>query len=367
MIKNPPSDYKIIAPNNIEKSPLTKVTFQIDSNLYKRFLYQFGAFPYIYTQMTGKNIDYDNCGLIFAAQHLIKTEKPWVVDLEFVNALAGYCNIYWVKNIIAKKLRSRECKAILPWSNWGADTVRNSIDCIGFKDKIKVVRYTVSPKNIEKDPKKSGIRMLFVGSINQCGRMREMYKGLYENIEAFIQLQDKYDDLELVIRSSVTPEVRAKVSKYPNIKIIDSPLSYSQLEELYHSADVFPHIGYEALNLSTLEAMSYGIPVIATNLYNIPEAITHMKNGMLIDLPDPTLLYTKNGCPNEYANPPIKIMKRFRSAVIEKTKNCMKMLIEDSSLRYNIGREAAQSIKSGEFSMQHKNSILKEIFDEATK
>jgi glycosyltransferase involved in cell wall biosynthesis len=367
MIKNPPLGYKITIPSDMEKSPLTKVTFQVDNNLYKKFMYQFGAFPYFTTQLAGEKIDYENCDLIFAAQHLIKTERPWIVDLEFVNALAGYCNIHWVKNLISKKLRSNECKAILPWSNWGANTVLNSIDCTGFKDKIKVVRYTVSPKNIEKVPKKSGIRILFVGSINQCGRMREMYKGVYENVEAFIQLQDKYDDLELVIRSSITPEVRERVSKYPNIKIIDSPLSYPHMEELYRSADIFPHVGYEALNLSTLEAMSYGIPVIATNLYNIPEAITHMKNGMLIDLPDSTLLYTKNGCPNEYANPPINIMKRFRSSVIEKTKDCMRMLIEDSSLRQNIGREAAQSIRSGEFSMQQKNSMLKEIFDEATK
>ena len=367
MIKNPPTGYKITSPHDTEKSPLTKVTFQVDSNLYKRLLYQFGAFPYFTTQLTGKKIYYDNCDLIFAAQHLVKTERPWVVDLEFINALAGYCNIYWVKNLISKKLRSNECKSILPWSNWGANTVLNSIDCTGFKDKIKVVRYTVSPKNIEKDPKKSGIRMLFVGSINQCGKMREMYKGLYENVEAFIQIQDKYDNLELVIRSSVTPEVRARVSKYPNIKIIDSMLSPSQLEELYRSADIFPHVGYEALNLSTLEAMSYGIPVIATNLYNIPEAVTHMKNGMLVDLPDPKLLYTKNGCPNEYANPPIQIMKKFKSIVIEKIKECMKMLIEDSYLRHNIEREAAQTIKNGEFSIQHRNSILKEVFDEATK
>ena len=43
MIKNPPTGYKITTPYNIEQSPLTKFTFQVDSNLYKRFLYQFGA------------------------------------------------------------------------------------------------------------------------------------------------------------------------------------------------------------------------------------------------------------------------------------------------------------------------------------
>ena len=366
MIKNPPQGYKITTPSGEEKSQLTKITFQIDNNCYKRFLYQFGALPYLSMQLRGEKINYSNCDLIFAAQHLLNTERPWVVDLECVNALAGYCNIYLVRNLISKKLDSKECKAILPWSNWGSDTLLNSIDCTKFKDKIRVVRYTVPPKNKRNDIRKSGIRMLFVGSINQCGRMREMYKAVYENMEAFIQLQDKYDDLELVIRSNVTPEIRERASKHPKIKIIDTPLLDTQMEDLYRSADIFPHVGYEALNLSTLEAMSYGIPVIATNLYNIPEAVVHMKNGMLIDLPDPKLFYTENGCPNEYANPPIGIMKKFRTSMIDKTRDCMKMLIEDSSLRNNIRREAERTIESGEFSIEHKNSLLKEIFDKAT-
>ena len=366
MIKNPPQGYKVTTPNMEEKSQLTKATFQVDNNLYKRFLYQFGALPYLSMQLKGEKIDYSNCDLIFAAQHLIKTERPWVVDLEFVNALAGYCNIYFAKNIISKKLNSNECKAILPWSNWGSNTLLNSIDCTTFKDKIRVVRYTVPPKTRRNDVQKSGIRMLFVGSINECGRMREMYKAIYENMEAFIQIQDKYDDLELVIRSNVTPEIRERASKYQNIKIVDTPLSNTQMEDLYRSADIFPHVGYEALNLSTLEAMSYGIPVIATNIYNIPEAITHMKNGMLIDLPNPSLFYTRESCPNEYSNPPLGTMKKFRISVVDKTKECMKMLIEDSSLRNNIGREAECTIGSGEFSIEHRNSILKEIFDKAT-
>lgn len=230
-----------------------------------------------------------------------------------------------------------------------------------------MVRYTVSPKKIEKIQKKSNIRMLFVGSINQCGKMREMYKGLLENVEAFIQIQHKYDNLEFVIRSSVPTEIRERISKYPNIKIIDKLLSPIELEELYLSADIFPHVGYEALNLSTLEAMSYGIPIIVSNLYNIPEAVTHMKNGILIDLPDPKLLYTKNGCPNEYANPPIDVIKKFRSTIVEKTKESMIKLIEDTSFRHSITKEAIKTISHGEFSMQYRNSLLKEIFDESTK
>lgn len=367
LIKNPPIDYKVTVPQTTKKSQLGKISFQIDSNLYKRFLYNFGALPYICTQLSGPNIEYENCDLIFAAQHIIKTEKPWVVDLEFANALVAYCNFGITKNIVSKKLKSKECKAILPWSEWGANTLIDSIDCKDFKEKIKIVRYTVPPKQVERKKPSSSIRMLFVGSINQCGRMREMYKGLYENVQAFIQIQKEYDGLELVIRSSVTPEVREIVKNYANIKIIDTPLTPSELEHLYISSDIFPHAGFEGLNLSVLEAMSYGLPVIVTSQFNTPELIKHMKNGILIDFPEPKLFRTKNGIPNEYANPPLGPMKRFRQHLIDQIKKSMKQLIEDPSLQNSLGREAKSTIENGEFSLKHRNFLLKEIFDEATK
>jgi glycosyltransferase involved in cell wall biosynthesis len=367
LIKNPPDNYKFVKSESSQKSPLLKITFQHDNNLYKRFLYHFGSLPYFLAQLRGPNIKYDNCDLIYAAQHLIKTEQSWVVDLEFANALAAYCSMDLFKNIISKKLKSNGCKAILPWSEWGKTTLVNSIDCDEFKDKIHVVRYTVPIKHTNRiKENKSTIRVLFLGSINQCGFMRESYKGLYENVEAFIELQKKYDGLELIIRSSVTTEIRERVKKFPNIKILDTPLSDAELEQLYASSDLFPHSGYEALNLSILEAMSYGLPVIATSLYNIPEAIKHMKNGLLIDLPNTDLFYTKNKTPNEYSNPPVKAMTKLRPFMIEKIKESMKLLIEDSSLRQKIGREAAMTIEKGEFSIKHRNDVLKEIFDSAT-
>jgi len=112
--------------------------------------------------------------------------------------------------------------------------------------------------------------------------------------------------------------------------------------------------------------MSYGLPVIATSYGNTPEAIKHMKNGLLIDLPNPSLFYTKNNIPNEYSNPPLRAMGRLRPYMVDKIKECMKLLIEDSSLRQRIGREAATTIENGEFSLKNRNALLKEIFDNAT-
>lgn len=367
LIKNPPENYRITTINGVQKFYFRKLSaHKYHHYYYLTFLYYFAPIPFIFSKLLESSIKYDS-DIIFASQHVIKTEQPWVVDLEFSNALAGYVDLSLCKNIISKRLKSKSCKAILPWSDWAADTLRKSLDCRDFNDKIKVVRFTVPPKKrFHSTEKKSLTRILFVGSSNPANMYNFEFKGLHETMDAFIDLQKHYDGLELVIRSAVPPIIKEKARKYSNIKILEKPLSPTEFEKLYRSSDIFPHAGYESLNLSILEAMSYGLPVIATSIYQIPELINHMKNGILVDLPNPELFYTKNKTPPPISKSYHDSMRKTRPHLTKKLKEFMKLLIEDSSLRQKIGNEAALTIEKGEFSLQRKNDLLKEVFDSAT-
>jgi len=192
------------------------------------------------------------------------------------------------------------------------------------------------------------------------------FKGIYETIDAFIDLQKQYDNIELIIRSVVSSEIREKIKKFSNIILLERPLSQTDLEELYKSSDIFPHSGFEVLNISILEAMSYGLPVIATSLYSTQELIKHMKNGILIDLPNSKEFYTKNNIPNHFSKSYLNSVRKLRPYMTAKLKENMKLLIEDSTLRNKIGKEASLTIEEGEFSMKHRKNLLKEIFDFAT-
>jgi len=368
LIKYPPENYKIEMPTVINKPNITKFrSSKYRNHFYKEIFYNLWGIPYSFSKYIESSIKYDNYDLIFASQHIIKTEQPWVVDLEFSNALAGYIDLSFCKNVISKRLHSNQCKAILPLSNWAKETLYNSLDCKGIKDKIKVLRYTVSPKNSAKIKKeKSLIRILFIGSMNPSNMLSYEFKGLYETLDAFIKLQKEYDNIELVIRSHISPEIKEKVKIYSNIKILEKPLSKKELEELYQTSDIFPHSGFEVLNLSVLEAMSYGLPVIATSIYSTPELIKHMKNGILIDLPNPDLFYTKAKTPNDHTKSFVQSMRKLRPYMTDKLFKTMKLLIEDSSLRNKIGLEARSTIENGEYSIKNRNKLLKEIFDYAT-
>jgi len=365
LIDYPPSGYEIVPPKNDLNHAFSKLASKHKNYYYKQFLYSFGSFPYILKQITQNLEEYKKADLIFASQHVITTKKNWIVDLEYSNALAGYFDLVLSKNIISKKLSSQNCKYIIPWSDWSLETLGKSFDIKKWSEKIKVVRYTVPPKKNIENKNRLGIRILFMGSINPANVDSFEFKGIYEIIDAFLEIQDSYDNVELVIRSVLPKSLKKKLQNNKKITILEKPLSNEELENLYLTSDIFPHSGFEVLNLSILEAMSYGLSVIATSLYNTPELIENMKNGLLIELPDPKLFYSKNGTPNDHSKQFLIEMRKLRSYMKNRLVECLKLLIENKKVRKEIGMKARLTIEKGEFSITRRNEILKEIFEES--
>ena len=365
LISNPPSDYEIVSLPVTNNHSFTRLTSKHRNYFYKQCMYYFGSFPYILKQILESTKDIQSYDLIYSSQHVLSTEKNWIVDLEYANALSGYLDLKLSKNIISKKLSSKNCKYIMPWSDWSLKTLKNSFDCRNFSEKIKVVRYTVPPKKNIENRKDSKLKILFLGSINPANIASFEFKGIYETIEAFLELQNNYENIELIIRSVIPVELRMKLENNKDVKIFEKPLSNEELEKLFLTSDIFTHSGFEVLNLSVLEAMSYGLPVIATSLYNTPELIKNMKNGLLIELPNPKLFYTKNGTPNDYSKQFLTEMRKLRPFMKDKLVESLKFLIENEKLRKEIGRQARLTIEKGEFSITRRNELLREIFEEA--
>jgi glycosyltransferase involved in cell wall biosynthesis len=71
-------------------------------------------------------------------------------------------------------------------------------------------------------------------------------------------------------------------------------VSGKKKEELYRSADVFVLPSYkEGMPISILEAMSYGLPVLSTNIAGIPDIITNNQNGFMITPGDQKALFER--------------------------------------------------------------------------
>ncbi|MEM4267451.1 MAG: glycosyltransferase [Candidatus Woesearchaeota archaeon] len=102
-----------------------------------------------------------------------------------------------------------------------------------------------------------------------------------------------------------------------NVKFIGK-VAHEKLSRYYTKADVFATAStMETQGLVILEAMACGLPIVGVNKYAIPEIVKHERNGFIVRPFDP-------------------------SSMAE----CIKLLIEDYSLRKRMGKQNIDDIKA---------------------
>ena len=307
----------------------------------------------------------EDVSLTYSCGHLVFREEPWVVDLEFVTHLAGYSYRHFkrYKRIIEKVLRSENCKKIMPWTAAGKKTIALIIKDKKILEKVETVYLAVHKKNFIKQYNEDKIKLLFVGSANLPKNFE--IKGGKEVLEAFSQLNQKHDNLELVIRSYVPRHIKEKYKKLKNIKIIDEIIPWDKLEQEFESSDIFLFPSHITPGLAILDAMSYELPVITTDVWANPELVKDGETGFLIKKSDKIQYYIENFIPSWDAPEFLKAIKKMADPeVVKELVEKTSILIEDANLRVKMGKAGRQEIESGKFSIEKRNETLKRIFDE---
>ena len=147
-------------------------------------------------------------------------------------------------------------------------------------NKITIIRNGVDPslfKPLQKIINKKEKIILSVGRL-------ETQKNYGQLIEAVSKLKEK-TKLIIVGKGSLKEElIKTALKLKVKLEIIDM-IPNNKLPEIYNSADVYVQPSLmEAPVKTLLEAMSCGIPCVATNVTGIRDLITHGKNGLLTDL-----------------------------------------------------------------------------------
>ena len=368
MISNPPEGYKFVGDspafnsltNSIIKSPFI-YDFQeeilskfIPVNLFKALIEKKKHLP--------RGISFT-----YSPGHVIFRDEPWIMDLEFVTQMTGYSidHLKRYKTIIENKLSSNNCKKIICWTEACKKTILNSLNTTNFKDKIEVVPLAVKKKDFikifNKDQK---IKILFVGSINIPGEFE--YKGGKEVILAYKKLKKNYPNIQLIIRSDLPDYLKDECKKIEDITIYDNVLPWQKLESEFINAQIFWFPTYATPGLAILDAMSYELPVIATDVWANSEMVREGETGFLIEKSNKIKYYDENFIPIwDY-----KSNSSFMKSIIIPDRDIINnlidktiILLEDEKLRKKMGKKARYEIESGKFSIELRNKKLKEIFD----
>ena len=227
-----------------------------------------------------------NYDLIHSSRGIIPlNQKPWVIDVEHVHSFFGL-NPYLIKNKFLKrfiegKLSSKNCKAILCHCEATRQAFFKYLDCRKFKDKIKVL-YPATHVIPFKKTKHNKIRILSVLSLFY-------HKGGPQILEAFSKLEKKYKNIELWMKSDVPNKFKEKYNS-KNIKYFSyfgNVLTREKLlKDIYSKSDIFVYPSFcDSFGYSLIDALTTKLPIVATNLFAIPEIVENNRNGFVIKMP----------------------------------------------------------------------------------
>ena len=304
-----------------------------------------------------------NYDLIHSSRGIIPlNRKPWVIDMEHVHSFFGLNpdlikNKFW-KRFVEKKLASENCKAILCHCEATRQAFFHYLDCSKFKDKLKVLYPSSHIISIKKE-KHDKIRILCVLSLFKA-------KGGPQVLEAFSQLEKKHKNIELWLRADI-PESFKKRYNSKNIKYMDYfgdiiPRE-RLLKEVYSKCDIFLYPTFcDSFGYSLIDALVARMPIVATNIFAVPEVVRDAENGFIVKIPGYSLK------PNYIQGFPQRKMRgETEKKFIKDCYNALVKLIEDKSLMGKMGQKGFEMISEGNFSVKERNKKLERIYREMIK
>jgi len=286
--------------------------------------------------------------------------------VEWVTQLFGFqpAHLKRYHKSVENLLASDNCKKIICWGELSKNTILHNLNCEWFKDKIVIVPHAVYKKDFVKQYSKDKVKLLFVGSANIDGDFE--LKGGKEALEAFVQLRKKYDNIEMVVRSDIPKEIKAKYTGIDGLRIIDTIIPWPEMEKEYKSADIFLFPGHHTPFMSLLDAMSYELPIIATNAYANSELVADGKTGLVINCSKNVPYFLDKDLPDGSAPKFRKAIKLLDNDVVAELVTKASLLIENPDLRQKMGKAGREEIEQGKFSIRNRNEKLRMVFDEAT-
>jgi hypothetical protein len=149
-------------------------------------------------------------GLTHAFFHVVFRQEPWVLELpcEQPHLLVGLeRHFHTWKPLLVRYLRSPFCKAIICRAEAVKGALLQRLGDEAPEDKIHVVYGAAPARAFTKQGPGDKVRLLFVNSAHLNLPETFYGKGGHIVLAAFQRLLARYDNLELVMRSEVPPEV----------------------------------------------------------------------------------------------------------------------------------------------------------------
>lgn len=183
---------------------------------------------------------------------------------------------YYEKNRRFVHKHLLKCDTIIALTEYWKDFFNR----LGFDNVVIIPNIVEFPIMQEKKCKDNKIHLLYMGMISKA-------KGIYDLLDVINELKAEFEN-KIILHiggngETVTLQNIIKEQDLSNVIKFEGWVSGKKKIELLNNADIFILPSYtEGLPISILEAMSYSLPIISTNVGGIPEVINNGENGFLV-------------------------------------------------------------------------------------
>ena len=236
-------------------------------------------FPKLEMIRVKADLVHSNCRFLSTSTpYVLVFDTPWL--LTTFRTYAGEPSFGRFGKMVVKQIALRKCAKILPFSQAAKNEFIRMTGAKDDDEAIEVLPPGVTTPNVTKNSKRENhddeFRLLFVG--RNFDR-----KGGPTLLKSFEALASEFPNLRLTIKTR-TRNITVPAKIMDRVTIIDTEIPKEDLVSMYVNSDLFvlPSIA-EAFGLVCLEAMSYGLPVVASNHYALPEIVEDGITGYLFE------------------------------------------------------------------------------------
>lgn len=310
--------------------------------------------------------------LVHSAERLlVRSPRPYVLDLEHAHLFTVYQQVAlsrpWTRRLLARALLDERLRYLLPWSDAAARSLRTVVDASAFeriKPKIRTVLPAVRPA-VNAPPRRppgAPLRVLFVGTW-----YRE--KGALAALHALRRVRESHDvRLEMVC---YLPDAHVRRWDGEPGLTLHRPGPFDLVRDLYGRSDAFLFPSHmDTFGWVTMEAASYGLPVIAPRHLAYAETVQDGRTGLLFE-PENMLWNVDGSCRFDQTLPVpksyLRALEHPSASYVDRIAAQLTRMSEDRAFQQQLAEGALDAVRSGHLSIGRRRAQLAEIYDEAAR